>query len=233
VAMISARSVMVDGLEFGYRMAGESHGVVPVLLLHATGETSESWADFMLRWAEVGVAYALDLRGHGGSVWKGPYGLDVLAGDVVGFLDAMGLAQVDLVGHSLGGLVACLVASGAPDRVRRLVLEDVGVPHPREPAVLERPTGPLDFDWDMVRSVRAQIDNPDPEWPAHVAQIRADTLVLAGGPESPVPQEHVEEMAATIPGARLVTIGGGHMVHDARPNEFAAAVMAHLALPIG
>jgi 3-oxoadipate enol-lactonase len=183
--MISARSVMVDGLEFGYRMAGESHGVVPVLLLHATGETSESWADFMLRWAEMGVVYALDLRGHGRSVWQGPYGLEVLAGDVVGFLDAMRLAQVDLVGHSLGGLVGCLVASGAPGRVRSLVLEDVGVPHPREPAILERPTGPLDFDWDMVRSVRAQIDNPDPEWPAHVAQIRADTLSWRAAQRAP------------------------------------------------
>jgi pimeloyl-ACP methyl ester carboxylesterase len=232
--MISARSVAVDGKEFGYRMAGESHGAsVPLLLLHATGETSESWADFMLRWAEVGVVYALDLRGHGRSVWEGPYGLDVLAGDVVGFLDAMGLTQVDLVGHSLGGLVGCLVASGAPGRVRKLVLEDVGVLHPRKPAVLERPAGPLDFDWDMVGCVRAQIDNPDTQWPTHAARIQADTLVLAGGSSSPVPQEHVQEMAARIPGARLVTIGGGHMVHDARPDEFAAAVMGHLTRPVG
>jgi pimeloyl-ACP methyl ester carboxylesterase len=216
--MISARSVIFDGKEFGYRMAGESQDTVPVLLLHATGETSESWADFMSRWAEVGVVYALDLRGHGRSVWEGPYGLDVLAGDVVGFLDAMGLAQVDLVGHSLGGLVGCLVASGAPDRVRKLVLEDVGVPHPRVPAAVERPAGPLDFDW---------------EWPTRAARIQADTLVLAGGPSSPVPQEHVEEMAARIPGARLVTIGGGHMVHDARPDEFAAVVMEHLTRPAG
>jgi pimeloyl-ACP methyl ester carboxylesterase len=231
--MISACSVVVDGQEFGYRMAGEPRGATPVLLLHATGETSESWADFMVKWAEMGVAYALDLRGHGRSVWQGPYGLEVLAGDVVGFLDAMGLAQVDLVGHSLGGLVGCLVASGTPGRVRRLVLEDVGVPHLREPAVLERPTGPLDFDWDMVRSVRAQIDNPDPEWSTHVARIQADTLVLAGGPASPVPQQHVEEMAAMIPGARLATIGGGHMVHEARPEEFVAAVTGHLARPTG
>jgi pimeloyl-ACP methyl ester carboxylesterase len=101
-----------------------------VLLVHATGETSESWADFMPRCAQVGAVYAVDLRGHGRSVWRGPYRLDVLAGDVIGFLDALHLARVDLVGHSLGGLAACLVASAAPHRVRKLVLEDVGVPHP-------------------------------------------------------------------------------------------------------
>jgi pimeloyl-ACP methyl ester carboxylesterase len=36
-------------------------------------------------------------------------------------------------------------------------------------------------------------------------------------------------MAATIPMAQLVTIGGGHMIHDSRPDEFAAAVLDHFA----
>ncbi len=199
------------------------------MLLHATGETSESWSEVMPRWAGLGVVYALDLRGHGLSVWQGPYGLEVFAADVLAFLDVMGLEVVDLVGHSLGGLVGCLVAAGSPGRVRRLVLEDIGVPHRREVVDVERPAGPLDFDWEMVAPVRAQIDNPDPQWPSRLRSIRADTLVLAGGQSSHVPQQHVHELAATIPGARLITVGGGHLVHDARPDEFAAAVTAHLA----
>ncbi|MDQ6715289.1 MAG: alpha/beta hydrolase [Actinomycetota bacterium] len=226
--MVEMRSVLVGGQPFGYRVAGEPRGGVPAVLLHATGETSQSWDGFMSRWSEVGLAYGLDLRGHGRSVWSGPYGLEVFAADVLGFMDEVGLAEVDLVGHSLGGLVACLVAADAPGRVRRLVLEDVGVPHPREVVVVERPAGRLDFDWDLVGPVRAQIDDPDPQWPVRVGQIRADTLVVAGGPSSPVPQEHVAEMAARIPRGRLLTVGGGHMVHDARPDEFADAVMGHL-----
>ncbi len=180
--MVAVQSVLVGGEVFGYRMVGRGRSGVPVLL-HATGETSETWADFMSR-PQMGCAYALDLRGHGRSVWQGPYGLEVFAADVLGFMDEVGLAEVDLVGHSLGGLVACLVAAGAPGRIRRLVLEDVGVPHPREVVVVERPAGPLDFDWDLVGPVPAQIDEPDPQWPVRVGQIQADTLVVAGGPRA-------------------------------------------------
>jgi pimeloyl-ACP methyl ester carboxylesterase len=227
--VIGSRSVMVGGSEFGFLVAGERTESVPVLLLHATGETSESWMNFLSRWGRRGgLAYALDLRGHGRSVWSGPYGLETFAEDVLGFMDAMNLGVVDVVGHSIGGLVGCLVAARAPERVRKLVLEDVGIPYPRETVVMEKPTVPLDFDWDMVGRVRAQIDNPDSRWASWVAQVQADTLVVAGGPSSSVPQEHVGEMAGTIPGAQLVTIAGGHMVHETRPEHFSVEVIAHL-----
>ena len=80
---------------------------------------------------------AVDLRGHGASSRPGAYSVALMAADVASLLDAVGGAAVDLVGHSLGGLVALRVAAGRPDRVRRLVLEDVGMPHARRP----EPTG--------------------------------------------------------------------------------------------
>ena len=220
---------MVGGSEFGFLVAGEGKESVPVLLLHAIGETSESWMHFLSRWGRRGgLAYALDLRGHGRSVWSGPYGLETFARDVLGFMDAMDLSVVDVVGHANGGLVGCLVAARAPERVRKLVLEDVGIPYPREPVVLEKPAVPLDFDWDLVARVRALVDNPDSRWASWAATIQADTLVVAGGPSSCVPQEHVGEMAGTIPGAQLVTIAGGHTVHASRPEHFSDEVIAHL-----
>ncbi|GAA1638398.1 alpha/beta fold hydrolase [Georgenia ruanii] len=226
--MSSARFLAVGGHQFGYLLADGPRASVPVVLLHALGETSASWADFVPRCAEAADVYALDLRGHGRSAWSGRYALSVMAADVIAFLDALGLGRVDLVGHSLGGLVACLAASAAPDRVRKLVLEDVPMPYPREPGSLVRPEGELDFDWEMVGELRAELDTPTPEWPSLLAKVQADTLVLGGGPSSHLPQEHVRGMAATIPGARFVEIGGGHMVHAAKPDDFAAAVLGHL-----
>ena len=77
---------MVGGSEFGFLAVGEGKDSVPVLLLHATGETSESWMHFLSRWGRRGgLAYALDLRGHGRSVWSGPYGLETFA-DEIGLL---------------------------------------------------------------------------------------------------------------------------------------------------
>ena len=53
-----------------------------------------------------------------------------MVADVLRFLDARGLPRVDLVGHSLGGLVALLLAARDPVRVRRMVIEDAPPPPP-------------------------------------------------------------------------------------------------------
>jgi pimeloyl-ACP methyl ester carboxylesterase len=135
------------------------------------------------------------------------------------------------VGHSLGGLVACLLASRRPDLVRRLVLEDVPVPHPREPRPPERPAGDLEFDWDAVLQVRAEIDDPDPRWPEVAAAVTAPTLVVWGGPTSPMPSADVAEMAETVTDGRLVRIDAGHLVHARQPAVFTSAVRGFLALP--
>lgn len=135
---------------------------------------------------------------------------------------------VDLVGHSLGGLVAARVAALHPGLVHRLVLEDVGLPRSRPPAPPTRPEGVLPFDWRVVEQVRPEIDDPDPRWADVVAGIAAPTLVIAGGPSSPVPHDHVAELVALVPDGRLVTLDTGHLVHDTRPDEFTHHLLAFL-----
>ena len=206
----------------------------PVVLVHATGDTSADWAEVAEGLADDRLVVAVDLRGHGASPWPGTYALEDLADDLVEVTDALVVAHhqpVDIVGHSLGGLVACLLASRRPDLVRRLVLEDVPVPHPREPRPPERPDGDLAFDWEAVLQVRTQIDHPDPRWPHLVAAVTAPTLVVWGGPSSPMPPEHVTEMAETVADGRLVRIDAGHRVHARRPEAFTDAVRGFLTLP--
>jgi pimeloyl-ACP methyl ester carboxylesterase len=149
--------------------------------------------------------------------------------DVLRALDALGLEQTDLLGHSLGGMVAHLCAQHRPGRVRRLVLEDIGAPLPREPSTPERPDGDLGFDWDMVLEARAQLDRPEPAWLDGLSRITARTLVIGGGPDSHVPQDRVAELARRVPDARLVTIAAGHLVHRAEPGPFTREVLAFLA----
>jgi pimeloyl-ACP methyl ester carboxylesterase len=143
-----------------------------------------------------------------------------MADDVSGLLERLGSEPVDLVGHSLGGLVASKVAASSPGRVRKLVLEDVGVPHVRQAATPDRPEGPLAFDWGVVEQVRPEIDDPDPSWGELVSTIQAPTLVIGGGASSFVPQEHVAELVGRLVDGRLVTIDAGHLVHGSRPEEF-------------
>ena len=206
----------------------------PALLVHATGETSADWAQVAEELASDRLVVAVDLRGHGSSPWSGSYALTELAADVEAVAATLATDHgrpVDVVAHSLGGLVACLLASRRPELVHRLVLEDVPVPHAREPRPPTRPDGDLAFDWEAVLQVRAQIDDPDPEWPHVVAGVRAPTLVVWGGPGSPMPSEHVRELAETVADGRLVRIDAGHLVHASQPAVFTAVVRGFLALP--
>jgi pimeloyl-ACP methyl ester carboxylesterase len=65
---------------------------------------------------------AFDNRGVGASGGTTPDSVEVMADDAVAFLAALGLGPVDLLGFSLGGMVAQVVAERRPDLVRRLVL---------------------------------------------------------------------------------------------------------------
>lgn len=221
-------SVIVNGVRLAYEVTGPAQGP-PVVLLHALGEDAGSWRKVARRLARERRVYAVELRGHGRSAWPGTYSLQLLASDVLGVLDALGLAVVDLVGHSLGGVVAYLLAQDHPHRVARLVLEDVPVPRPREPVPPVRPEGELGFDWAVVTSLRPQLDTPDPAWRERLGRITAETLVVAGGPASHISQDGVAELARRIPGARLVTLPVGHMIHDEVPEEFTRTVVRFLS----
>ncbi|WP_286175996.1 alpha/beta fold hydrolase [Arthrobacter sp. NEB 688] len=190
--------------------------------------TAHDWDVVTTDLARDRDTYAVDLRGQGGSDRPGTYSIALMARDVAGLLDVLGEPVVDLVGHSLGGLVACRVAAERPETVRRLILEDVGVPHRRSPAPPVRPDGELPFDWAVVEQVRPEIDDPDPAWPRLMAHVALPTLVVAGGSTSHVPQEHVRELSDTLPDARLVTIDAGHLVHATEPRRFTAAVRSFL-----
>ena len=203
-------------------------GWPPVVLLPATGETAEDWdlvASFLSRSRTV---YAVNLRGHGRSDWPGTYSIQLMADDVRAVLDHIGGRPVDLVGHSLGGLVACSVAADRPDLVRRLVLEDVGLLKPRPADPPARPAGDLRFDWRVVEQVRPEIDNFDPGWTEVVHSIVVRTLVVAGGPSSPVPQEQVADLARVLRDSEIVTIDTGHLVHSVEPEEFTHCVQRFL-----
>ncbi|HEY3506525.1 MAG TPA: alpha/beta hydrolase [Actinocatenispora sp.] len=221
------RVVEVRGVRLAYRVSGPPDGT-PLVLLHGTGEGAADWSTVLPDLAATHRAYALDLRGHGASDRPGRYSLELMRDDVLGVLDALDLPVVDLVGHSMGGVVGYLVAQAAPDRVARLVLEDTPAPLSRVPTLPVRPDGELDFDWEMVLAVRPQLDTPDPAWLAGLGRITADTLVVAGGPDSHVSQESVAELSRRIPRAELVTIPVGHLVHAGAPAEFVRAVTAFL-----
>ncbi|PJJ53380.1 alpha/beta hydrolase family protein [Mumia flava] len=200
----------------------------PVLLLHALGETGDDWATVSAAIGPDRPVLAPDLRGHGAAPWEPPYTLDRMRDDVAALLDERRAGPVDVIGHSMGGVVAYLLAAERPDLVRRLVLEDVGAPYARTPSTPERPPGDLAFSWEMVLAVREQIDAPPPHWLDALGRITAPTLVIGGGQDSHVPQDWVRDLAERVPDATLRTLATGHLVHATDPDGFLALVRPFL-----
>jgi len=230
-------TVEANGITLAYRAWGPEDAP-PVLLLHCRGADGADWAPIAERLASPPCprrVYAPDLRGHGRSDWPGEgadtYAYATMSDDIRDFLTALGIDRADVVGHSLGGAVAYLLAQQAPHVVRRLVLEDVPAPIPLDPPrpPAERPDGDLPFDWAMIRAADAQRNAPDPVWWDHMRRITMPTLLIGGGPTSPIPQQQITTLTELLPDSRLLTIDAGHLVHETRPEEFLRAVEGFLA----
>jgi pimeloyl-ACP methyl ester carboxylesterase len=98
----------------GIWAARGGHGDRLLVLLHGMGANAEAWEP-LRPWIERdwrGRWLAPDLRGHGRSAREGPWGVGVHAADVAGLIAAEAPGPVTVVGHSFGGAVGALVASG-------------------------------------------------------------------------------------------------------------------------
>jgi pimeloyl-ACP methyl ester carboxylesterase len=135
------------------------------------------------------------------------------------------LAKVDLVGHSMGAMVAYLLAQRAPEHVRCLVLAEPPPPLPASPPRHEgdRPAGELTYDWRFQAPFSRQRNRPEPSWWTQLSAITAPTLILAGRNGS-YPIDGMTAMADRIPNCRLLFLDAGHQIHEDQPAEFIAAL---------
>ncbi|HEY0716509.1 MAG TPA: alpha/beta hydrolase [Streptosporangiaceae bacterium] len=221
--MSEAREITVGGVRLAYRESGDL-AAPPLVLLHGLGEDSTGWDEVAAAFGDRFRVLAVDLRGHGHSGRPGTYSLSLMRDDVLGLLGELGLAQITLMGHSLGGAVAFLAAEARPDLVGRLIVEDVTPTFRRDQPLPERPDGPLGFDWDMVVAMLTEINQGDEVAWQQLSTITAPTLIVGGGPDSHIPAQKLADAVARLPHGELVTIPAGHYVHNRRPAEFIAAV---------
>lgn len=246
-----------DDVRVHYELEGAAGGrLPPVLLLHGIGSSSE------LNWRASGAldalhaagrrTLALDARGHGHS--DAPtdargFGEARIAQDARELLDQLDLERVDVVGYSMGAIVALLLTADDP-RVRRLVLGGVGaavvefggagphaVPDGVIPALkaerLEDVTDPVGRSWRSFverhrgnpRAVAAQAEAMHAA-PIPLEHIAAPTLLIAGD-RDPI-AARPEVLTAALPQATLLVLHDDHMGTFHNPR-FAAAVVAFLA----
>ncbi len=234
VRLRSGRTVRMHHRESG-------SGGRPLVLVHGLGMSGRSMVPALSLLGRGGRTLAPDLPGygrtHGG---RRTLGIPGLADALLGWMDAVGLDQVDLVGHSLGAQVAAAAAGGRPDRVRHLVLvgptRDPSAPSwvgqawrllldaPREKpglllvAVVDYlRAGPL----TMVAVLRHALRRPEEQ---AMGEVDVPALVLRGDRDPVARQRWCEDLAAVLPQGRLQVVPGPHGLVFSAPEVFADAV---------
>jgi pimeloyl-ACP methyl ester carboxylesterase len=113
--------VDVVGARVHYLHAGSGK---PMLLIHGLVGSSANWRKNIDALAQHASVYAIDLvnRGKSQPVWGVDAGLRATANRIVAVMDALNLAETDIIAHSHGGAVALMLAALHPRRVRSLIL---------------------------------------------------------------------------------------------------------------
>jgi pimeloyl-ACP methyl ester carboxylesterase len=187
---------------------------------------------------------ALDLPGCGLSDRPPECTLESYVDCLASFMDALGIEQADLLGHSMGGQIAIAAVARHPKRFRKLVLVDsAGLPELiRRPwlAPVKMLTDPSIRQIQLYPSLiklglraRAMRDGltilRTKSIRRELKQVSRPTLIIWGSKDRIVPLEHGAFMKRHIPDARLVVMrGSGHMPFTEQPQQFAGLVQSFL-----
>ena len=225
----------------------------PVILIHGAGGTHQHWL-YQVRDLPASPTIALDLPGHGRSEGKGRDSIAAYGDWIVDFLDAAGIEQAVLVGHSMGGGIALDVALRHPSRVAGLGLVATGARLRVAPALLDGIRQNTDAAvalisrWafgpeapeEMVRLARLQMGQTPGEVfygdfvacdtfdvTERLAEIRVPAIVLCGTGDKMTPAKYALYLQDHIEDADLHLIeGAGHMVMVERPQDVTEALAA-------
>jgi pimeloyl-ACP methyl ester carboxylesterase len=116
-----------NGVQYAYRRYGAPNGRAPLVLLQHFRGNLDNWDPLLVDTLAKGREIVLlDNTGVGLSSGSVPRNINAMARDAIAFADAMDLKQFDLLGYSIGGMVAQELALLRPRLVRKLVLAGTG-----------------------------------------------------------------------------------------------------------
>jgi len=99
----------------------------PLIILHGFLGMSDNWKTLATQFATQGFqVHALDLRNHGKSFHSDAFNYEIMMEDVLNYCTFHQLTKIDIIGHSMGGKVAMLLATSYPNLVSKLIVADIG-----------------------------------------------------------------------------------------------------------
>jgi pimeloyl-ACP methyl ester carboxylesterase len=126
-AQVQTQTLAAGGVDFAYRELGKQHGGTPLVLLNHLAAVLDSWDPRVVD----GIAarrhvIVFNNRGVGASTGTPSNSMEQMADDAINFIKATGFRKVDLLGFSMGGMVAQEILLKQPLLVRRLILAGTG-----------------------------------------------------------------------------------------------------------
>jgi pimeloyl-ACP methyl ester carboxylesterase len=248
----------VGQLEIAYRIVEESSAKPKAVVIMGLGGSNIAWGDALISGLAAGgyEILLLDNRDTGASTrfddwgqptlwWEllkyklgfsvnAPYTLNDMASDITGLMAAVGYDKAHIIGASMGGMIAQIVAAQHPEKTQSLIsiMSTTGAPHlppPTEEAEQRlRNLAIGDAAADREQAIRDRGFYPESmqrhlmaifkvgDRSAEVATISAPTLVIHGADDGLVPPEHGEHTASLIKGSAFSLVSG--MAHD-MPEE--------------
>ncbi|MDN5795636.1 MAG: alpha/beta hydrolase [Intrasporangium sp.] len=236
----------VAGLRIWHEVTGAGE---PVVLLHGGFAGAASFVAQTPALVEAGFrVHVPERRGHGHTPdVAGPLSYQVMAEDMIDYLDQQVGGPAHLVGWSDGAVVAVLVARRRPDLVARLVLIGQYLNSSGKPpggdlvasldsaeviAFLRRGYDPVSPDgadhFPVVHAKMMQMLRTEPELELDsLGEITAPTLVLQGDRDE-VTVEHSLAIVAALADARLAVLPGTHLLPVERPHLVNALLVSFL-----
>lgn len=265
------RSVASDEITITYRVFNEGQNNPKLLLVMGLGGAGLAWGDAFIKSVESQgfEIIVVDNRDTGGSghfrewgtptLWwqllkyelgfsvDAPYTLDDMADDSIAVLNAEGHEQVHVMGVSMGGMIAQVLAARFPERIKTLtsIMSTTFAPHlPPPTSAAENNLRDLaegDAEVSREQLMRARGFHPESmerhlmaifktgDRTDQVQTIKAPTLVLHGSEDPLIPPAHGLHTAEQIPGAEFVLIEGlGHNLPESYHDQIVGLMAEHI-----
>ncbi|CAI8413218.1 MAG: Aclacinomycin methylesterase RdmC [Halieaceae bacterium] len=240
----------VDELDIAYRIVEPGPDRSKVVVIMGLGGSNVAWGDALISGLANGgyEVLLLDNRDTGASTrfdewgqpllwWEllkyrlgfsvnAPYTLNDMGADIAGLMDAVGYNEAHIIGASMGGMIAQIVAAQYPAKTRSLIsiMSTTNAPHlppPTDEAEMRlRNLATGEAEANREQSIRDRGFYPESmqrhlmaifktgDRSDEVATIAAPTLVLHGADDGLVPPEHGRHTASLIPDSRFLLIEG-------------------------
>ena len=235
----------VNGTDIYY----EVHGTTGpwIVFLHGGMGSALAWGNQVPVFDIHNRVLLIESRGHGRSGWDGgPITYEAMAGDVIGVMDALGIAKADIVGWSDGAIIGLILGIDHADRVNRIVADGANTdPEGVDGSVLDKP--PYSLPSDRDQRIYASLSPTPDRWQAfsdaintmwstephitdQLSRITVPVLVMAGEHDLIKP-DHTQMIADSIPGAQIdIVPDAAHFIVWQQPAAFNSAVKAFLGV---